>query len=326
MVRSKVGTPKLGAGNVGPRAPIKRTHHETPPAGATAAVGAANLPTNAPISMSSAAAAVQKVSGGASTAQIHASTLIAPGDQASPGEARVRALGVAGKNYAGGRAKVYTRDVNYTGGPDQLATKRYLAKIPKDLSGLRVLDVGCGEGKLPNEVLAQRNPTQITGVDASLEFVKQARAEAGPNARFERMDMHRMSLRTSSQDFVMSRFALHYSPDLSSLFDELARVLKPGGEVLFITNMARGARGGAVPSAVRRDRWIPIRLSPELTVDNLAHGEADYLKALGEAGFVDVELERFDANHKIDASYPHKGAIDLNAVIVRARLKSDAGA
>ncbi|MCC7381428.1 MAG: class I SAM-dependent methyltransferase [Deltaproteobacteria bacterium] len=232
---------------------------------------------------------------------------------------------VAQQDYAAAKTGAYTADVNYKGGPDQVATAEYLALLDRPWQGRRVLDIGCGEGKLPNEYAPLKRARLVVGVDLSMPFLEQAVRERGENADYVRGDMNRLPVLDASMDSVISRFALHYTPNLEALFREIARVLKPGGDLTFVTNMIRGKDGAPVPEDVIREGWIPIELSERVTVNNLALTDQRYFAAMEAAG-LEVEVERrFSANHKIGPSYAHQDEIELEAVIVRARKPESKG-
>lgn len=240
----------------------------------------------------------------------------------------VDASGIARTDYSGSKAIQYSKDINYTGGPDQVITQKYLDCIPKDLTGMTVVDVGCGEGKLPKEVLSKRNPARLVGLDLSHEFIAMAASESIPGVLaslplfFVIGDMSMMPVKNQSADILTSRFALHYSNNLSYLFKELARCLKPGGELIFLTNMTRGLYSNDIPDCVRKNFSIPIRLSKDVLVNNFAHSQTDYMKAMEMAGFEIVSMDRNNADQKIDDSYRFKEKIHLDAVIVKARKKT----
>jgi len=53
----------------------------------------------------------------------------------------------------------------------------------QDLSGISVLDIGCGQGDFYNYLLKRNNTIQYTGIDVSPEMIKIAK-EKNPNANF----------------------------------------------------------------------------------------------------------------------------------------------
>ena len=248
-----------------------------------------------------------------------------------------RQLAAADRDYGGaGVAERYATEVGHTLGPDQLARQFFYRIIPKDLSGMRVLDIACGNGSFTYDDLPLRNPTKVIGIDIEREMIAVAKAQAGDRAKFGVMDMHRLGLRDHSFDLAVSGFGLHYSEDLGGLFKEIARVLKPGADLIFLTNMVRSPHQslqeiGEVQDEIVRGPKLPIILTPgdnPLVVLNIPYAERDYVTAMRQAGFELVDLTRFKANHKLhnksderisQPPYPYAERIDLHAVVVTGR-------
>ncbi|UOY02009.1 class I SAM-dependent methyltransferase [Blastococcus sp. PRF04-17] len=106
--------------------------------------------------------------------------------------------------------------------------------------GMRVLDLGCGEGRHAFE--AYRRGADVIAVDwgvAEVETTKRwlgAIAEAGEapaGARYEvvRGDLLHLPFPDASVDRVMASEVLEHIPDDATAFAEIVRVLKPGGRV-----------------------------------------------------------------------------------------------
>jgi ubiquinone/menaquinone biosynthesis C-methylase UbiE len=101
------------------------------------------------------------------------------------------------------------------------------------LSGLRVLDLGCGFGWFSR--WARRNgAAQVLGIDVSKKMLTRARAEThDPGIRYLRADLERLRLPSRSFDLVYSSLALHYVKNLSGLMLKVRRALVPGGNLVF---------------------------------------------------------------------------------------------
>ncbi len=105
------------------------------------------------------------------------------------------------------------------------------------LSCKRVLDVGCGGGLL-TEAMAQRG-AQVTGIDladASLKVAKLHLHESGL-----KIDYHRTTAEAFAEqhpqafDVVTCMEMLEHVPDPASIVSACARLVKPGGHVMFST-------------------------------------------------------------------------------------------
>ena len=91
----------------------------------------------------------------------------------------------------------------------------------------RVLDLGCGTGKL-----LQRFPAGV-GVDLSLEMLHGARGRR-PDARLVQASATALPFADASFDAAVSAFVLRNLRDLAGAFSELHRVVRPGGAVALV--------------------------------------------------------------------------------------------
>jgi ubiquinone/menaquinone biosynthesis C-methylase UbiE len=80
-----------------------------------------------------------------------------------------------------------------------------------DWSGLRVLDVGCGDGEYTFELYRRGNPSEITGIDLSPAAVAAAAAKiANQAATFSVCSGSRLPFADNSFDVVHMRGVLHH--------------------------------------------------------------------------------------------------------------------
>ena len=94
--------------------------------------------------------------------------------------------------------------------------------------GAVVLDVACGTGDFCREIAAAGH--FVAGVDFSFGMLRAARTEAP----LLQADALRLPLRDASVDAVTCGFALRNVTDVGLLFDELARVVAPGGRIALL--------------------------------------------------------------------------------------------
>lgn len=109
--------------------------------------------------------------------------------------------------------------------------------------GERVLEVGCGRGHLTGR-LAEAG-IDVVGIDANPRA-----AELAESDRVVTMLGEDLAFPDDSFDAVVSVHAIEHIPDLEGAFAEMARVLRPGGRVLFIYPAEPVQGIFAVPTAV----------------------------------------------------------------------------
>jgi ubiquinone/menaquinone biosynthesis C-methylase UbiE len=98
--------------------------------------------------------------------------------------------------------------------------------------GMRVLDVACGTGNL--SIPAARAGADVTGVDIAPNLVAGARARAEAEhltIAFDEGDAEALPYADGSFDLVVSMFGAMFAPRPERVASELARVVRPGGEV-----------------------------------------------------------------------------------------------
>ena len=151
-------------------------------------------------------------------------------------------------------------------------------------AGDAVVDLGCGPGgSFPLLAEAVGPEGEVIGVDYSAEMVRAAaeRAAAYPSVSVFRADASELGLRADSVDGAFASLALSAMPDVTGVFDEIERVVRPGGRVAVIDGrVPDGAFGNAVMKAYRR-------------VVNFQH--ADVLADLQRRFESVTVVERFDA-------------------------------
>jgi SAM-dependent methyltransferase len=101
-----------------------------------------------------------------------------------------------------------------------------------DLLGRRVLDVGCGTGRVA-AALAELG-CRVWGVDPAEEMLREARAGAGPRAGFKQGRAEALPFKDGWFERAVLRLVVHLV-DRPAAFGELVRVLAPGGRAVIAT-------------------------------------------------------------------------------------------
>ena len=106
----------------------------------------------------------------------------------------------------------------------QFHRDRFLALLPDPPA--RVLDVGCGEGRLPRDL--QAAGYEVIGVDGSTTLIEHARA-ADPDGDYRVADAARLPFDDESFGLVTAFLSLHDMDDAAGAIGEIGRVLQRGG-------------------------------------------------------------------------------------------------
>lgn len=101
-----------------------------------------------------------------------------------------------------------------------------------DLRGRRVLDVGCGTGRLA-AALVERG-AKVWGVEPSAEMLAQARAAVGPQVGLKQGTAEALPFKDAWFERAVLRLVVHLVERPRALL-ELARVLAPGGRIVVAT-------------------------------------------------------------------------------------------
>ena len=94
----------------------------------------------------------------------------------------------------------------------------------------RVMDAGCGSGRLTAKLLERLPIGQIVGVDLSHNMLTQAAEHLGDRVRFVQADLTHLPF-DNDFDVIFSTASFHWVIDHPAMFASLARALKPGGRI-----------------------------------------------------------------------------------------------
>ncbi|MBN9519188.1 MAG: phosphatidylethanolamine N-methyltransferase [Rhodospirillales bacterium 69-11] len=174
------------------------------------------------------------------------------------------------------------------GGVSSFGRRRAVSLVNR-LPGRDVLEVGVGTGlALPH----YRPDARITGIDLSAEMLEQARkrvAESGlrnVEALLE-VDAEATEFADASFDVAVAMFVASVVPNPRRLLAEMRRVVRPGGNILFVNHFAadRGPRWWverAMAPASRALGWHPdFSMEAIFAPEDMARAEGEPVPPFG---------------------------------------------
>jgi len=156
-----------------------------------------------------------------------------------------------------------------------------------------VLDIGCGTGFLTHELVMLSGYQQLIALDLALPMVQmtQAKLAAFQDLLYICADAESLPLQANSIDTIFSNVALQWCQNLGGVFEDIKRILKPEGRLVFSTF-------GAKTLQELKTAWS--------TVDDYSHVNEFYNAAeieafLKVAGYQDIQISEKNYTQKYDS-------------------------
>ncbi len=116
----------------------------------------------------------------------------------------------------------------------KISLEKLYVLLKKHATGKRVLEYGCGPGH--NAFFLAQHADELFAIDISDFAIEAAATKAQElgfkNARFMEMNAEELQFGDNSFDLVFGNSIIHHL-DLEKSFNEIKRVLKPGGKAIF---------------------------------------------------------------------------------------------
>lgn len=171
----------------------------------------------------------------------------------------------------------------------------------------KVLDIGCGDGKITALISKKYTKAQVIGLDISNPMISFASASfplaTHPNLLFQEGDIALLPFHEQF-DLVVSFCSLHYVIDQAKGLQCIHKSLKPGGKFLIVVP-GRDNTSVAVLSEtlVKSEKWV--RLFPSFNKQRVYFTADEYKVLLKECGFEPIY---FDVSHD-QVRFPNKAAL-----------------
>ena len=185
-----------------------------------------------------------------------------------------------------------------------------------------VIDLGSGAG---NDCFIARHEAgdtgKVIGIDFTPAMIEKARSNAEArgynNVEFRQGDIEHMPVTSNSANVIVSNCVLNLVPNKHGVFNEIYRVLKPGGhfsisDVVLVGALPEGLRkdaemyAGCVAGAIQRQVYIelieasgfeqitiqkekPIIIPDDILINYLSNSEIEAFK-LGQTGIFSITV------------------------------------
>jgi SAM-dependent methyltransferase len=214
----------------------------------------------------------------------------------------------------------------------QFACAVLLDALPRDMSGQRVLDLGCGEGLITRAVAARG--AHVIGVDPTVRLIERARAieaTAGTGAAYRVDDGCTLAtIADGWANWVTAGLSLNNVPDLGAAIASIRRALVPGGQLAFTVphpcfEAPRARWVGAervIGSYWEEGFWRSANRGGVRRAGNHHRTISHYLTGLIDHGFTLTLVAEPPALPDVIAEQPHRAALPP-FLLVRASRTQD---
>lgn len=152
---------------------------------------------------------------------------------------------------------------------------RLLLDLAGNVGDRDILEVGCGEGKLALKL--SQHSASVFGIDASEAMIKAAKrndASQGDQIHLAVGRIEQLPIASESFDLVLAKTVLCFVEDAAPVFEELARVLRPGGTLVIgeLGKWSTWAAGRRIRAWLGASIWRKGRFRTKAELERLAEG------------------------------------------------------
>jgi ubiquinone/menaquinone biosynthesis C-methylase UbiE len=189
-------------------------------------------------------------------------------------------------------------------------------------TGLRCVDIGCGNGAFTELLIERCKPAEVQGIDPSEGQLNFARTRPGARmAQFQQGDSMALPFPDKKFDVATMALVIFFVPEPEKGVAEMARVLKPGG---IAAAYAWDMPGGGFPMEAIRAQMRAMGLTP-IGAPREDASRIDALRKLWSgAGFESVETREITVQRSF-ASFDEFWTINMKGSVgpMIAKLSND---
>lgn len=233
--------------------------------------------------------------------------------------------------------------------PREYLIKPTLYKMLGDVTGLKILDAGCGEGDYCREL--SKKGAKVSGLDISPRLISEAKRKK-QGIQYDIGSFTNMQTLYPAQSFdrLISVMTLMDSPDLNQAFREFHRVLKDDGKAVLVVKHPFATRKNGADFTANKDGKIiqstytspyassnpftfhmkvpPIngQSQPPILTTHYPRSVAQYLNSLIQNGFEILELQESIATPDMVKEQPtlaHRAFDPVHLIIKIAKKHTD---
>lgn len=170
-----------------------------------------------------------------------------------------------------------------------IAVEAAIKEMPLS-NGLKVLDIGCGNGYAVRLIATKIMPDGLaTGVDIAENMIITAteKSKHFKNTNFRKADFLNLPFEKDSFDIVLSVESIYYAEDFSKALQNVYKILKPSGIFYCVTYFFKEHYN----SEVWADH-VPLKMH--------YLSENEYKEAFKEVGFNNIKVKRVYDHRPVD--------------------------
>lgn len=180
--------------------------------------------------------------------------------------------------------------------PNNTIEEPVILDLIGNVSGMRVLDLGCGDGRF-GAALLEKGCRHYDGIDGSTNMVNAAfKTLYGTPNTVRQVYLEEWTASDEAYDLILSRMVFHYLSDIRQLFKDVYASLSAGGQFVFsVQHPVLTSSPGSAKASGQRGAWLVDdyfktgrRVEPWINKDVVKYHRTteDYFAALTGAGFM----------------------------------------